>query len=155
KDDTHTTTTNNIRHKHSPPVSNTQILSRCSSQGPLQYTAAATSEIGVMRQAKKYSPEVRERAVRMVFEHESEYSSQWAAIQSIAEKIGCSGETLRNWVRQAERDAGQRPGPTTTERERIKELEREVRELRRANEILRKASAYFAQAELDRRPKHW
>ncbi len=108
-----------------------------------------------MRQAKKYSPEVRERAVRMVFEHESEYSSQWAAIQSIAEKIGCSGETLRNWVRQAERDAGQRPGPTTTERERIKELEREVRELRRANEILRKASAYFAQAEQGRRPKHW
>ena len=112
-------------------------------------------EIGVMRQAKKYSPEVRERAVRMVFEHESEYSSQWAAIQSIAEKIGCSGETLRNWVRQAERDEGRRAGLTTTERERVKELEREVRELRRANEILRKASAYFALAEQGRRPKHW
>src|SRR5690606_33568260 len=81
----------------------------------------------------------------MVFEHESESSSQWAAIQSIAEKIGCSGETLRNWVRQAERDAGKRPGLTTTERERIKELERENRELRRANEILRKAAAFFAQ----------
>jgi transposase-like protein len=108
-----------------------------------------------MRQAKQYSPEVRERAVRMVFEHEDEYSSQWAAIQSIAEKIGCSGETLRNWVRQAERDAGKRPGPKTAERDRIKELEREVRELRRANEILRKASAYFAQAELDRRPRPW
>ena len=76
-----------------------------------------------MRQAKKYSPEVRERAVRLVFEHEREYSSQWAAIQSIAAKIGCSGETLRSWVRQAERDAGRRPGPTTAERERIKELE--------------------------------
>ena len=108
-----------------------------------------------MRQAKKYSPEVRERAVRMVFEHEAEYASQWAAIQSIAEKIGCSGETLRNWVRQAERDEGRRAGLTTTERERVKELEREVRELRRANEILRKASAYFALAEQGRRPKHW
>jgi len=106
-----------------------------------------------MTRAKKYSPEVRERAVRMVFEHKSEYSSQWAAIQSIAEKIGCSGETLRNWVRQAERDAGKRPGPTTTERERIKELERENRELRRANEILRKAAAFFAQAELDRKQR--
>jgi len=95
-----------------------------------------------MTRAKKYSPEVRERAVRMVFEHESEYSSQWAAIQSIAEKIGCSGETLRNWVRRAERDAGKRPGLTTTERERIKELERENRELRRANEILRKAADF-------------
>lgn len=106
-----------------------------------------------MKQAKKYSPEVRERAVRMVFEHEAEYASQWAAIQSIAEKIGCSGETLRNWVRQAERDAGKRPGLTTTERERIKELERENRELRRANEILRKAAAFFAQAELDRKQR--
>ena len=98
-----------------------------------------------------FSPEVRERAVRLVREHESEHGSQWAAIQSIAAKIGCSGETLRNWVRQAERDRGVRAGPTTEESERIKALERENRELRQANEILRKASAYFAQAELDRR----
>ncbi len=98
-----------------------------------------------------FSPEVRERAVRLVREHESEHGSQWAAIQSIAAKIGCSGETLRNWVRQAERDGGVRAGLTTDERERIKALERENRELRQANEILRKASAYFAQAELDRR----
>ena len=98
-----------------------------------------------------FSPEVRERAVRMVREHRDEHGSPWAAMQSIAAKIGCSGETLRNWVRQAERDQGQRAGPTTDERERIKALEREVRELRQANEILRKASAYFAMAELDRR----
>ena len=98
----------------------------------------------------KYAPEVRERAVRMVFEHEGEHASQWAAISSIAAKIGCTAETLRGWVRQAERDQGKRPGPTTDDRERIKALEREVRELRQANEILRKASAYFAQAELDR-----
>jgi transposase-like protein len=100
-----------------------------------------------------FSPEVRERAVRLVREHESEHGSQWSAIQSIAAKIGCSGETLRNWIRQAERDRGVRAGPTSGERERIKVLEREVRELRQANEILRKASAYFAQAELDRRFK--
>jgi transposase len=106
-----------------------------------------------MIKAKKYSPEVRERAVRLVLEHEDEYTSQWAAIQSIAEKIGCSGETLRNWVRQAERDSGRRPGQTTEERQRIKELEREVRELRRANEILRKAAAFFAQTEQGRKPK--
>ena len=99
------------------------------------------------------SPEVRARAVRMVLEHQGEHGSQYAAIRSIAEKIGCSGETLRHWVRQAERDQGLRAGPTTDERERIKALEREVRELRQANEILRKASAYFAQAELDRRSK--
>ncbi len=98
-----------------------------------------------------FAPEVRERAVRLVREHESQHGSQWAAIQSIAAKIGCSGETLRNWVRQAERDQGVRAGPATEERERIKALERENRELRQANEILRKASAYFAQAELDRR----
>ena len=97
-----------------------------------------------------FSPEVRERAVRMVQEHQGEYGSPWAAMQSIAAKIGCSGETLRNWVRQAERDRGVRAGPTTDERERINALEREVRELRQANEILRKASAYFAMAELDR-----
>jgi transposase-like protein len=100
-----------------------------------------------------FSPEVRERAVRLVREHESEHGSQWAAIQSIAAKIGCSGETLRNWVRQAERDRGQRAGPATDERGRIKALERENRELRQANEILRKASAYFAMAELDRRSR--
>jgi transposase len=88
-----------------------------------------------------------------VLEHEGEYASQWAAISSVAEKIGCTAETLRNWVRQAERNAGKRPGLTTEERQRLKELERENRELRRANEILRKASAYFAQAELDRRAK--
>jgi transposase-like protein len=94
----------------------------------------------------KYAPEVRERAVRMVFEHADQYPSHWAAITSIAAKIGCSTQTLTNWVRQAERDRGQRSGQTSPERERIKELEREVRELRQANEILRKASAYFALA---------
>ena len=106
-----------------------------------------------MSKPKTYSVEVRERAVRLVFEHAPEYPSQWAAIQSIAEKIGCSGETLRNWVRQAERNQGKREGLSTDERARLKELERENRELKRANEILRKASAYFAQAELDRRPR--
>ena len=101
----------------------------------------------------RYSPEVRARAVRMVLEHADQYGSQWKTISSIAGKIGCSAETLRRWVRQAERDDGLRPGPTSTEAARIRELERENRELRQANEILRKASAYFAQAELDRRFK--
>jgi transposase len=89
----------------------------------------------------------------MVFDHAEQYESKWAAIRSIAEKIGCSAEALRNWVAQAERDQGRRPGLTTDERTRLKQLERENFELRRANEILRKASAYFAQAELDRRAK--
>ena len=101
--------------------------------------------------SNRFSPEVRERAVRMVLEHGGDHTSQWAAMSSIASKIGCTGETLRKWVRQAERDHGKRPGLTSDERERMKTLERENRELRQANEILRKASAYFAQAELDRR----
>ena len=108
-----------------------------------------------MKESKssRHSPEVRERAVRMVREHRAEHTSEWATITSIAAKIGCKAETLRLWVRQAERDAGTRPGTSTDERERLRQLEREVRELRQANEILRKASAYFAQAELDRRWK--
>ena len=106
-----------------------------------------------MPRPSKYSPELRERAVRMVFEHQGEHASQWATIHSIAGKVGCTTETLRNWVRQAERDAGKSSGLTTEERQRLKDLERENRELRRANEILRKASAFFAQAELDRERK--
>jgi transposase len=106
-----------------------------------------------MNKSTRYSPEVRERAVRLVFEHQGEHDSQWAAIGSIANKIGCTAETLRKWVRQAERDQGKRSGLSSSERDRLKELERENRELKRANEILRKASAFFAQAELDRRPK--
>ena len=98
----------------------------------------------------RYSPEVHARAVRMVLDHRADYASQWAAISSIAAKIGCTAETLRRWVRQSEFDAGRRDGVTTQERDRIRALERENRELRQANEILRKASAYFAQAELDR-----
>ena len=101
----------------------------------------------------KYPAEVRERAVRLVMEQKGQHGSEWEAIGSIAAKLGCTAETLRLWVRQAERDEGTRPGLTTTERERLQELELENRELKRANEILRKASAYFAQAELDRRPK--
>lgn len=106
-----------------------------------------------MARPSRFSPEVRVRAVRMVVEHADAHDSQWAAITSIAEKIGCTAETLRKWVRQAERDQGTRPGLTTEERQRLKHLERETVELRRANEILKKAAAYFAQAELDRRAK--
>jgi transposase-like protein len=106
-----------------------------------------------MGRPSKHSPELRERAVRMVFEHAPEYPSQWAAIRSVGEKLGIGMEALRRWVRQAERDAGQRAGLTTGEREELKRLQRENVELKRANEILRKASAFFAQAELDRRPK--
>ena len=106
-----------------------------------------------MNRQTRYSPEFRERAVRLVFEHQEEYDSQWAAMNSIAGKVGCTAETLRKWVRRAERDQGLREGLTTSDRERLKALERENRELKRANEILRKASAFFAQAELDRNPK--
>ena len=106
-----------------------------------------------MGRPSKHSPEVRERAVRMVREHGPEHPSQWGAITSIASKFGCTPETLRNWVRQAERDSGQRSGLTTDERQRLKQLERENVELKRANEILKKAAAFFAQAELDRRAK--
>jgi transposase len=106
-----------------------------------------------MNKSKKFSPEVRERAVRMVQEHRSEYSSLWATIESIAPKIGCVPQTLNEWVRKHEIDTGMRDGVTSEERERIKALEREVKELRRANEILKLASAFFAQAELDRKLK--
>ena len=106
-----------------------------------------------MARPSRYSPEVRERAVRLFSEHVAEHPSPWAAMVSIASKLGCTAETLRNWVRQAERDAGRRDGLTTDERQRLKALEREVRELKRTSEILRKASAYFAQAELDRRAR--
>jgi transposase len=106
-----------------------------------------------MARASRYSPEVRERAVRMVLDQAEQYDSRWAAIRSIAEKIGCSAEALRKWVERAERDQGRRPGLTTDERAQLKQLERENFELRRANEILRLASAYFAKAELDRRAK--
>jgi transposase-like protein len=102
---------------------------------------------------KNYSPEVRVRAVRMLSEHRANYENQWEALRSIASKIGCHPKTLRLWVQQLERDQGLRSGPTSDEQARIKTLERENRELRQANEILRKASAYFAQAELDRRGK--
>ena len=104
-----------------------------------------------MERRGRYPLELRERAVRMVVEHRDDYESEWAAMRSIAEMLGIgTTETLRKWVRQSEVDDGARPGVSSTERERIRELERENRELRRANEILRKASAYFAQAELDR-----
>ena len=106
-----------------------------------------------MGRATRYAPEVRERAVRLVEEQRQAHESEWAAMRSVAAKLGCTTETLRKWVRQAERDRGHRAGLTTDERALLKEQAREIRELRRANEILRKASAYFAQAELDRRPK--
>ena len=106
-----------------------------------------------MHKSKRFSPEVRERAVRMVQDHRAEYPSVWAAIESIAPKIGCVPQTLLTWVQRQEVDAGVRPGVTSAEAQRVKELEREVKELRRANEILKLASAFFAQAELDRRLK--
>ena len=106
-----------------------------------------------MGRRSRYSREVKERAVRLVVEQTAEHPSEWSAMQSVASKIGCTPETLRSWVRQTERDAGERPGLTTSEREELKQLKRENRELKRANEILRKASAFFAQAELDRRGK--
>lgn len=106
-----------------------------------------------MNKTNKFSPEVRERAVRLVQEHRGEYPSLWSAVESIAPKIGCVPQTLLEWVKRDEVDNGRRDGVTTSERERIKALEREVKELRRANEILKTASAFFAQAELDRRLK--
>jgi transposase len=106
-----------------------------------------------MNKSKKFSPEVRERAVRLVQEHRGEYPSLWAAIESIAPKVGCVPQTLLDWVKRHGVDTGTRAGVTTAEAQRVKELEREVKELRRANEILKVASAFFAQAELDRRLK--
>ena len=106
-----------------------------------------------MNKSNKFSPEVRERAVRMVQEHRGEYPSLWAAVESIAPKIGCVAQTLLEWVKREEVDAGARPGVTSSQTQRIKDLERENKELRRANEILKLASAFFAQAELDRRSK--
>ena len=106
-----------------------------------------------MNKRPGYSPEVRERAVRLVLTSEHEHASRWMAIQSIAKKIGCTPETLRTWVNKIEVDTGKRPGTTSEDATRLKELERENRELKRANEILKKAAAFFAQAELDRKPK--
>lgn len=106
-----------------------------------------------MKKQNTFSPEVRERAVRLVQEHRQDYQSLWAAVQSIAPKIGCNASTLLEWVKRSEVDSGVRAGVTTDERERMKALERENRELRRANEILKTASAFFAQAEIDRQVK--
>jgi transposase len=106
-----------------------------------------------MKKSNKFSPEVRERAVRMVQEHRGEYPSLWAAIESIVPKIGCVPQTLNEWIKRVEVDTGARDGVTTAQAQRVKELEREVKELRRANEIFKLASAFFAQAELDRRLK--
>ena len=106
------------------------------------------------KKSNRFSPEMRERAVRMVQEHRGEYPSLWAAVESIAPKVGCVPNTLLEWVKKVEVDSGQREGITTSEREQLKALERENRELRRANEILKLASAFFAQAELDRRLKN-
>jgi transposase len=108
-----------------------------------------------MGKANRFSPEVRERAVRLVGEQADEKESQWATIRSVAAKIGCSAETLRSWIRQTERDRGERSGLTTSEREELKALQRENRELKKANEILRLASAYFAKAELDRKQRYF
>ena len=106
-----------------------------------------------MSRSSRYSPEFRERAVRMLLDQQDQHPSQWAAMNSVAGKVGCTAETLRKWVRQSEVDQGKRDGLSSSEREQLKELKRENRELKQANEILRKASAFFAQAELDRRPK--
>ena len=106
-----------------------------------------------MSKAKRYTPEFRQRAVRIFQEQCDQHASQWAAMQSIANKVGCTPETLRKWVKQVEIDQGKAAGLSSSDRERLKELERENRELKQANEILRKASAFFAQAELDRRPR--
>jgi transposase len=106
-----------------------------------------------MNKSNKFSPKIRERAVRMVQEHRGEYPSLWAAVESIAPKIGCVPQTLLEWVKRVEVDTGVREGVTTSQAQRVKDLEREVKELRRANEILKLASAFFAQAELDRRLK--
>ena len=105
-----------------------------------------------MPRRSPYPPEVRERAVKMFVEHRHEYASEWAAMTSVAKKLGMTAETLRSWVRRAQVDGGRRPGLTTDERQRMKELEREVKELRRANEILKAASVFFA-TELDGQPK--
>jgi len=108
-----------------------------------------------MSKGKRYAPEVQERSIRLFLENKHEYSSRWSALESIASKIGCAPATLDGWVKRHEIDHGFRDGISSDERARIKALEKENRELKRANEILKKASAFFAQAELDRRPKKW